>query len=139
MTAPTAIRPRWLTRDVPLPSVAVVARAAAVAGLARSTLRRLGAGAELAASASDDVLLVVGAETDLPWSDGAVYLGWDGGLLLPTTLHLVPSAAVIAPAARRCSEPNDLVVVLPGQVLITKVPRPQIDRAQLSRLAGDVR
>ena len=47
-------------------------------------MRRLRAGAGLRVAFGPEWTLVVG--DDLPWADGVTYLGWDDGLLVPTTL-----------------------------------------------------
>ncbi|MCB9694928.1 MAG: hypothetical protein H6736_24245, partial [Alphaproteobacteria bacterium] len=59
----------WSLRDVPLAPVGMLATGAAAARLAERVSRRR----DLRGVVTDDVLVVLG--TDLPWVDGAVYLG----------------------------------------------------------------
>ena len=124
----------WRDRDVPIKAAAVVAHEAAVPGLARSACSRLRAGAGLTAAVGHGYLVIIGDEADLPWSDGAVYLGWEAAVLVPTTTEPVPRTALIAEAARREAGPHDLVIVLPQVVLHTPNPRPITDPAQLADL-----
>jgi hypothetical protein len=83
---------RWIARIIPLPARAVFARGAAARDLARRLLdappERLRA---LRGCAADDgsalFILASDGEAELPWADGACYLGRDPAapdLLLPT-------------------------------------------------------
>ena len=122
----------WRRRDPPLSPSAVVARGDAVAGLAAATAKRVVAGAELRVSASEGWLLVLGEPADLPWAEGVSYLGWDEGLLLPTTRACHPPADLVR-AALLPQLPTDggLVVLLGGDVLVSAVPARVADPAQL--------
>ena len=131
MTTTEPLRPEWRDRVVPIQAAAVVAHATAVSGLARSARSRLRAGANLSAAIGHGYFVIIGSEADLPWSDGAVYLGWEAAVLAPTTAEPVPRIALIAEAARREAGAHDLVIVLPGVVLRTPNPRPITDPAQL--------
>lgn len=134
MTGAKPIRPVWHVRDSPLAAAAVVASGDALPRLKRSTYARVQIGARLIVAADHGYLLVIGNEADLPWSDGAVYLGWEAGVLVPTTSRPIPSTALIVDAARRAAADNDLVVVLPGAVLHVSNRAPITDPAQLSDL-----
>jgi hypothetical protein len=81
--------------------------------------------------------VIIGDEADLPWSDGAVYLGWEAAVLVPTTRAPIPRTALIADSARREAGTHDLVIVLPQTVLYTPFPRPIADPAQLTNLTAD--
>ncbi|MBN9618353.1 MAG: hypothetical protein J0H43_01245, partial [Actinobacteria bacterium] len=59
--------------------------------------------------------MVLGELSDLPWADGVTYLGWDGGLLLPTLLAPSFPSDLLRRALH--SEPDELIVVLPQTVL----------------------
>jgi len=131
------IRPAWRDRDVPIRAAAVVAQGAAARALARSTQSRISAGASLSAACGHGYLVIIGDEVDLPWSDGAVYLGWEASVLVPTTQAPVPRTVLIAEAARRVSGTDDLVIVLPQTVLHTPSPRPIADPAQLIDFIAD--
>lgn len=114
---PAAAAPlTWFRREPPLSP-------AAVAGgpeLRAVTVRRLREGAELRVAFGPAWTLVVG--DDLPWVDGATYLGWDDGLLLPTTL--APSAPA---GLLRHALPDDVLAVLPGAVLTGPAPKRTAD------------
>jgi len=101
----------WSRREPPLSPAAV----AGGAELRAATVRRLRAGAELRVAIGPEWTLVAG--DDLPWADGATYLGWDDGLLVPTTL--VPSTPA---GLLRHSLPADTLAVVPGAVLTGPAP-----------------
>jgi hypothetical protein len=104
--------------------VAVVGVGAVAAFLAAATHRRLQDGAELRAVADPEYLVVLGAEADLPWADGARYLGWDGSALTLTTHRVLPAADLWREAAiaEDGSDSRSLVVVLPEQILVSEMP-----------------
>jgi hypothetical protein len=107
------VRPlTWTRREPPL-------HPAAVAGgpeLRAATVRRLRSGAELRVAFGPEWTLVIG--DDLPWADGATYLGWDDGLLVPTTLAPSTPAGLL-----RHALPGDALAVLPGAVLTGPAPK----------------
>ncbi|WP_405020648.1 hypothetical protein OHV05_31090 [Kitasatospora sp. NBC_00070] len=121
---------RWERREPPLPSVAVLAVGAAVPGLAVAARERIRSGARLAVLAEDDpglpiadrMLLVLGAEQDLPWADGARYLGRDAGLLTPTTARPGPATALWRRALGGAE--GQLCVLVPGRALVADPPVP---------------
>jgi len=86
----TPIAVRWTARHAPLQARAVVASSAAARALGRrvaelddDVLRTL------AAVAGEDVFVVLGDSSALPWIDGVTYLGRDEAapdLLLPTAM-----------------------------------------------------
>lgn len=84
----------WRPRPAPLDPVGLAVRGEAARMLARRLLARDDeALARLAGVAAPGLLVVLGDAADLPWVDGAVYLGRDAdapSLLLPTARE--PSA-----------------------------------------------
>ena len=109
----------WSRREPPLPPRGLLARGPAAGAL----VRRLLAGddatlARLEGVAGADLVCVRGAAADLPWVDGATYLGIDAhapGLLLPTTLAPgVPVDVLLRALAVRTKPPLALV---PGLVV----------------------
>lgn len=86
---PAAVRVLWRPRARPLSPVAVAARGRAARLLGERLLDRGDeALARLEGVAGEDLLVVLGPSAELPWTDGAVYLGRDPeapSLLLPTT------------------------------------------------------
>jgi hypothetical protein len=126
----------WRPRPEPLPAAAVTAPTGATAALAAAALLRLQAGAQLRAAVAAGRLLILG-EADLPWCDGALYLGWEGGLLLPTTLAPDRPADLLAASMRaRLPAGHTLIALLSGTVLAGPPPRRRADPAVLARLAG---
>ncbi|MFJ2746629.1 hypothetical protein [Streptomyces sp. NPDC087297] len=121
---------RWERREPPLPAAAVLAVGDVVPGLAAAALARVRDGARLGVladdgpglPAADRALLVLGAEADLPWADGARYLGRDAGLLVPTTARPAPAA----PLWRRAlgAAEGQLCVLVPGRALVADPPAP---------------
>ena len=102
----------WARREPPLHPAAV----AGGADLRAVTVRRLREGAGLRVAFGREWTLVVGE--DLPWADGATYLGWDDGLLVPTTLAPSTPAGLL-----RHALPADVLAVLPGAVLTGQPPK----------------
>lgn len=132
--SPSSLSLRWRRRDAPLAAAAVVASGAVVAELRVATLTRVAAGARLRACASWEQgwLIVLGDRADLPWADGATYLGWDGGVLAPTLVEPWPCADLLREPLRRLSgQQVGLVALLPGLVLAGPLPREPVDPARL--------
>ena len=102
-----------------------------VPALAAATLRRVDAGAELHAAAGGGWLVVLGAEADLPWAEGCVYLGRAGPLLMPTTSAIAPHPDLVASALSEGS-PAGLLVVLEDIVLRGPMPHGSVDRDRLA-------
>lgn len=105
----------WARREPPLGAAAVVATGAALEPLRAATVGRLEA-RDLRAVGGDGWLVVLGEE--LPWADGVIYLGWDSGILVPTTQAPTPPTAILRGALPKA----DLVVLLPGRVLLSEAP-----------------
>ncbi len=88
MNSSPLIPVHWQPRRIPLEPAAVAARGP----VAERLVERLLTGepdvlARLRGGAGDDVVLILGTAADLPWVDGAIYLGQDAtapGLYLPT-------------------------------------------------------
>ncbi|MER6397130.1 hypothetical protein ABT263_13920 [Kitasatospora sp. NPDC001603] len=125
---------RWERREPPLPAAAVLALGDAVAALAVAARERLAGGARLGVVAGDGALLVLGAEADLPWADGARYLGLDAGVLVPTTARPRPAAALWRRAVG--AEGDRLCVLFPGHALVADPPPPTTDPAALDPYTG---
>ncbi len=87
MTEPL-IGVRWSPRETPLLPIAAAARGPAATRLVRRLLMRDDKSlAELSGVAAVDLVLVLGPQAALPWTDGIMYLGRDpeaADLLLPT-------------------------------------------------------
>lgn len=95
-------RPEWVPRAVPRAPVAVVAldgcRGALLSALLHLDEERFG---RLRGVVGARAVAVLGAEDDLPWFDGALWLGRDEeapSLLLPTTLDPAVPVALLARA-----------------------------------------
>lgn len=112
----------WRPRTAPLDPVGVAARGEAARSLARRLLARDDeALARLNGVAARDLLVVLGDSADLPWVDGAVYLGREPGaptLLLPTTREpSLPLPLVESAFARAADAPPPLAVLLDPPLL----------------------
>ncbi|WP_329491420.1 hypothetical protein OG618_33760 [Kitasatospora sp. NBC_01246] len=134
-SVPPSVPLRWERREPPLPAAAVLALGAAVAALAVAARERLAGGARLGVVAGDGALLVLGAEADLPWADGARYLGLDAGVLVPTTARPRPAAALWRRAVGAEGD-RRLCVLLPGHALVADPPPPTTDPAALDPYTG---
>ena len=103
-----------------------------MAALAVATAKRLLAGAELSVSARPGWLLVLGEPAVLPWAEKVSYLGWDEGLLVPTTRTCHPSADLVRTALLpQLPMGSDLVVLLGSDVLVTAFPARPADPEHL--------
>ncbi|MFF3689456.1 hypothetical protein [Streptomyces sp. NPDC002187] len=136
--ADPVVRPRWITREPPLPAVAVAAEGAGTKALAAAVSAGLddGHGARLRAVRGDGWLVVLSDDptgSDLPWADGVHWLGRDGsGLLLPTHLTLDPAPDLVVRAvARGVPASHTLLVMLPGRLLSGPAPQRPVTRELL--------
>jgi len=80
----------WRDREPPLVPAAVAASGRAAVRLGSRLLARAGKEPGLSAVAGARLLVVLGPTSELPWSEGAQYLGRDAEaphLLLPTALE----------------------------------------------------
>lgn len=127
----------WTPRPCPLSVRAVVATGAA----ARALGRRVAdldeeALQSLTAVAGDDVFVVLGNSSALPWIDGVIYLGRDEAapdLLLPTAVAPTIPAALLEAAVRRRVPRLAPVAVLPAPArLIPCGAARAIDRGRLA-------
>lgn len=102
----------WWPRELPLPVEGCWVQGKAAEALRHRLLRRSVAGLRVASAAGG--LIVIGAEP--PWVDGAVFLGREQGLYLPTLLRpSVPVAWIVAYLNRLGEAPWALLP--PGQVV----------------------
>ncbi|MDI2126623.1 hypothetical protein [Yinghuangia seranimata] len=127
--------PRWVRREPPLVAAAVAANGKAAARLAAGAARRVRAGTSLRAAADADWLVVIGAPDDLPWADGARYLGWEHGVLVPTTQEPLP-AADLWREVFGAPNPGDLLVLMPDLVLVAPMPVWPADPTALESWSG---
>jgi hypothetical protein len=103
----------WHLREPPLEPVAVLGTGAVARLLAGAVMSEAVSALRFAASA--DSLLIVGDTGDLPWVDGARYLGRDDGLLVPTTRESSVPADLLR-AALAEAIPGQEFAVLEGRV-----------------------
>jgi hypothetical protein len=123
----------WRPRAAPLEPVGIAVRGDAARMLAQRLLARDDeALARLSGVAAPDLLVVLGDAAELPWVDGAVYLGKDAdapALLLPTTR--MPSAplplverALLARARPAGTSPPYAVLTDPPLLASAQAARP---------------
>jgi hypothetical protein len=115
----------WVRRYPPLEPSAVAGREAV-----RDQLAGRVAGdpdpQRLRATGSSDWLLLLGKTEDLPWVEGARYLGWDHGILVPTTHCPAVPMDLLARVLRRRYR-AELIVLLPGEILTSTMPVHPVD------------
>jgi len=131
----------WRPRTTPLDAVGVAARGEAARSLARRLLARDDeALARLNGVAAPELLVVLGDSADLPWVDGAVYLGRDAAapsLLLPTTREpAVPLPLLERAFARAADAPPPLAVLLDPPLLASAQAARPILRTTLQGWLG---
>ncbi len=134
------IRVHWTQRETALAPVGVAAFGDRARALARRLLRDDFAWPmeRLRGAATDDALVLLGEASDLPWVDGAIYLGKDrkaGSLLVPT--NMVPSVPIDAlerSLAGRFADLAPPIVVLPAHGLVfSAAPALPLSRTRLAR------
>jgi len=111
---------QWHRREPPLQSAAVAAQGTAAKHLCAGAVPRLRAGTRLRAVADEHWVVIVGDAHELPWADGAVYLGWEAGTLVPTTVMPFPPTDIVTRSVGHAV--GELVVLLPGTVLVSTMP-----------------
>jgi hypothetical protein len=122
---------------MPLQPAAVLAGGLLVPMLARAVAEGVSRGVDLDVHAGDGYLLALGSEEDLPWVDGATWLGRDGSLLVPTTLTPLPDAGLVSRAiARRLGPGSAWIVLLPDRVLVGERSTGLPDVGRLREMAG---
>jgi MoxR-vWA-beta-propeller ternary system protein len=129
---PMTVRVTWRKREPPLPSAAVVATGPAALQLGAAAASRLASGAQLRAASAADWLVVIGDTGDLPWVDGGVYLGWESGVLMPTTAATSPAAAYVRKAL--APRTDELLVLLPDAMLVSAMPMRAADPQRLTAI-----
>jgi len=107
---------RWERREPPLTAGAVVGFGPVAGELAVAVGEAVSAGARPSVAGDADVLVVLGEAGELPWADGARYLGWEDGILVPTTARPVPSAALWRDALT--AHDGSRIALLPDTVLL---------------------
>ncbi len=130
---------RWVPREAPLDPAGMVAFGPAAVCLVRALAEpaRIGV-SDLTAAAGPRGLLLMGPSTMLPWVDDVTYLGWDDGVLCPTTICPDPPAYAVRRAVqlRHPSTVAHITVLLPGIVLHCLPPRRAVDVARLVQIEG---
>jgi hypothetical protein len=106
-----------------LPAAAVTARPEDDARLRAAVVSSLRRGAALRVVASPAALIALAEPDALPWAPGAVYLGFDGGLLVPTTrAPSLPTDLLAGPLRAGFPADHTLVALLPWAVIAAPHP-----------------
>ena len=121
---------RWSRREPPLPVAAVAGSGTVAVRLRSGGYQRSQAGARLSATGNADWIVLLGAADDLPWADGATFLGWDSDLLVPTTRAPWPPADLVRASLRRRFGPA-LAILLPERLLVSPNPARRLDPRRL--------
>jgi hypothetical protein len=123
-------RLQWRPRVEPLLPAAVAATGSGRDRLSADAVDRIQAGAALRAIADTEWIVFLGGPGDLPWADGAIYLGWDGGLLVHTALEPSIPADLLRRALDRPAD--EIIAVLPGAILSGQRPTRAADVTSLA-------
>ena len=125
----------WREREPPLSIVGMLVTGESVSELAGCLLRM---GPEslraLRMASNSDGLVVLGAADILPWVDGALWLGRDGGILYPTALEPDQPADLVAGAIVRQFGRRGLVVVTTSMIVVSNTPEGPPSQQQLASL-----
>lgn len=106
----------WVRREEPLPPAAVLGLGDVAPPLAAATALMRRRDHEVRVAAGPTHVLVLGREEDLPWADGAIFLGWECGVLLSTTYRPSVHPDLLAQALRQRLGSGNLAVT-PTQVV----------------------
>jgi hypothetical protein len=132
---PVPVGLTWTVRPEPLRPTAVLGRGSVATALSEALAGRLESGIDLEIHAAQGVVLAIGQEGDLPWVDGATWLGRDGPLLMPTTLRPALDTGLVARAIQRRVGPDaGWIVVTPDELLTGRHATGAPDAATLKRL-----
>jgi hypothetical protein len=124
MSAPS-ISVGWGPREPPLGIVAVAGWGDCAIELASRAVARQFRDGALAAMASEVALVLIGSGDDLPWADGAVYLGRDpaaAGMLLPTSVGPSVPVDLLERAVRKRFTVAGPIAVIPRGPTVEVLP-----------------
>lgn len=124
MSAPS-ISVDWGPREPPLGIAAVAAWGDRAKELASRAIARQFRDGALAAVASEGWLVLIGSGEDLPWADGAVYLGRDpaaAGMLVPTILAPSVPVDLLERAVRKRFAVTGPIAVIPRGPSVEVLP-----------------
>jgi len=124
----------WRLRAQPLPVCGVLLRGDSSRTFSARVADRNDVASSLRLAVGDGYLVAVGDASDLPWVDGAVWLGRDGPILCPTTLQPDMPSALVAGALMRNGH-RGLVVATPAIAFVSDLPAGPPSTAQLVQLA----
>ncbi len=110
----------WVVREPPLAPIAMLCRGLAASTLAKSLFYDEARRLSCVLVGSGDVLLAIG--DDLPWIDGATWLGRIDGLLLPTTLKPAVATTIVLDALFANRQRTSIAVVTPHIALVAVMP-----------------
>jgi hypothetical protein len=122
----------WRIRGEPLRPAAVFGAGPIAARLVAALLERIERGADVEVHAGHDLVLAIGDADNLPWVDGAVWLGAEAGMLVPTTLELTPEPHLVARAVAKAVGADAAWIVLTPDGIV--VGRRAVGRPDLGRL-----
>lgn len=125
----------WARRDEPLAPAGVLGLDKVTPALAAACAAMCQSGPELRAAGASSSLLIMGPAESLPWADGAIYLGWDSGLLMPTTRRSTAHPDLLGQALLQKYGSRRFVVV-PGRVIAYELSDGPVDVAWLHHFAG---
>jgi hypothetical protein len=126
----------WRTRHEPLHPGAVLGDGLVAARLAAALAERVEHGADVEVHAGDGLVLAIGDAADLPWVDGAVWLGAEAGLLVPTTLEPTPEPHLVGRAvAKSVGADAGWIVLTPDRIVVGRRAAGHPDPGRLRELA----
>lgn len=124
----------WRPRDEPLRPAAVLGTGAVAARLAAALAERVEHGADLEVHAGDDLVIAIGDADDLPWVDGAEWLGAEAGLLVPTALQPTPEH-LVGRAVARAAGAAAWIALTPARIVVGERAVGRPDTRRLRRIA----
>ncbi|MCP3878710.1 MAG: hypothetical protein GY701_10020 [Sulfitobacter sp.] len=128
----------WLRREPPLAVAGVLAQGGVASEFASRLADTLGPASDVRVLVGDDCLVALGESGDLPWVDGAVWLGLDGPLFCPTTLQPNVPPDVAARAVTKHAGSGGVVVLTPTIAFSAPAPIGPPPAEKLRAMAADL-
>lgn len=128
---------KWKERATPLPISGVLAQGAVGVALVHRLAEDVHAnvGTVFRMAASQTTVVAIGDEANLPWIDGAVWLGEDRGISCPTTIEPSLHPALVASAVQYQARSVGQVICAPNLAFVLAGTTTSPDRPALLRIA----
>jgi len=129
----------WQRREPPLPIAGVIAEGkAAIALVERLADRMRKETVDVSVYTADRMFVVLGEAQELPWIDGATWIGRDGQLLCPTALVPDLPTDLVTRAVRRSYVGTGPTIVTPFRAFLAREASRPPTLKQLAAIASNL-